>query len=41
MPHIIHASSRAGKVIVDPLTLPDYIHRNRTDGIRVVRLRIE
>lgn len=38
-PHLMHASSRAGKVIEDPLTLEDYLKRNRTTtGIRVVRI---
>jgi hypothetical protein len=36
---IIHCSSAAGKVVVDPLTLAEYIRRNRVEGIRVVRLR--
>ena len=40
-PHIIHASRTAGKVIIDPLPLADYIHRNRNDGIRVLRLRVD
>ncbi|MDE5719438.1 MAG: DUF1460 domain-containing protein, partial [Paramuribaculum sp.] len=37
--HLLHASSAAGKVIVDPLPLATYIQRRRTaQGIRVVRL---
>lgn len=37
-PHLLHASSRGGKVMVDPLSLEDYLRRNRTQGIRVIRL---
>ena len=36
---IIHASSKAGKVVVDSLPLVDYVKRNRSDGIRILRLR--
>lgn len=39
-PHLLHASSAKGKVIVDPTPLGDYLKRNRTaTGIRVIRLR--
>lgn len=38
-PRIIHASSKAGKVILDPLPLVDYVKRNRPEGIRIIRLR--
>lgn len=39
VPHLIHASSKAGKVILDPLPLRDYLRRNRgATGIRVLRL---
>lgn len=39
VPHLIHASSKAGKVILDPLPLADYLKRQRSaTGIRVVRL---
>lgn len=38
-PHLLHASSKAGKVIVDPLSLADYLRRNHSClGLRVVRL---
>jgi len=37
-PRIIHASAKAGKVLLDPLTLCEYLHRNRNEGIRVIRL---
>lgn len=40
-PRIIHASRRAGKVILDPLPLADHVRRNRNDGIRVLRLRVD
>ncbi len=39
VPHLLHASSAAGKVIIDPLPLYDYIRRsNSNTGIRVIRL---
>lgn len=38
--HLIHASSSAGKVIVDKLPLSEYLRRNRSaTGVRVVRLK--
>ncbi len=38
--HMIHASSKAGKVIIDPLPLQEYFRKNRSaTGIRVIRLR--
>lgn len=40
-PHLIHASRSSGKIILDPLSLSDYVRRNRNDGIRVLRLRID
>lgn len=40
-PHLIHASSKEGRVIEDPLPLFDYLRRNRSDGIRLVRLRLD
>lgn len=36
--HLLHASSKAGEVIIDPLPLTDYVRRNRNEGIRVIRL---
>lgn len=40
VPHLMHASSKAGKVIIDPLPLTDYLKRNRNStGIRVIRLK--
>lgn len=37
-PHLLHASQKGGKVMVDPLSIADYLRRYRTDGIRIVRL---
>ncbi len=38
-PHLLHASTKAKKVTVDPLPLHEYLRRNRqTTGIRVIRL---
>lgn len=38
-PHLMHASSKEGKVIVDPTPLADYMRKNRgANGIRVFRL---
>lgn len=40
LPHLMHASSTAGKVIIDPLPLDRYLSRNKSmTGIRVVRLQ--
>lgn len=40
VPHLMHASSKAGKVIVDPLPLWEYLRKNRNaTGIRVIRLK--
>lgn len=37
--HLLHASSKAGKVIIDPLSLFDYLRRNKSaTGIRVIRI---
>lgn len=39
-PHLIHASSKAGKVISDSLPLSEYMRKNRAvTGIRVIRLK--
>lgn len=38
IPRMIHASSKAGKVIIDPLSIAEYVRRNRNDGIRIIRL---
>ncbi len=38
-PRLLHASSRGGKVMIDPLSLPEYVAHNRPEGIRIVRLR--
>lgn len=39
VPHLLHASSKAGKVIVDPIPLPTYLSRNKSaTGLRVLRL---
>lgn len=38
--HMIHASSKTGKVIIDPLPLHEYLRKNRSaTGIRVIRLK--
>lgn len=38
-PHLLHASSTEGKVVVDKLPLAEYLKRNRSaTGIRVIRL---
>lgn len=40
LPHLLHASSAAGEVTVDPRPLADALKRNRTAvGIRVIRLK--
>lgn len=39
IPRLIHASSKEGKVLIDPLSLSAYITRNRPEGIRIIRLR--
>lgn len=40
VPHLMHASSKAKKVIVDPLPLWEYLRKNRNaTGIRVIRLK--
>lgn len=39
IPHLLHASMKAMKVIIDPLPLHEYIMKGRTlTGIRVIRL---
>lgn len=38
-PRLIHASSKAGKVILDELSVAEYIAKHRPEGIRIVRLR--
>ncbi|MDE6488720.1 MAG: DUF1460 domain-containing protein, partial [Paramuribaculum sp.] len=37
-PHLLHASSKGKKVMIDPLSFGDYLRRNRTPGFRVIRL---
>lgn len=39
VPHLMHASSKEGKVVVDKLSLADYLRRTRAQGIRVIRLK--
>lgn len=36
--HLMHASSKLKKVAIDPLPLTDYMRRNRTPGLRIIRL---
>lgn len=38
VPHLLHASSKKGKIIVDTLPLYDYLTKNRHLGIRIIRL---
>lgn len=38
VPFLIHASSKAGKVILDTTPLTQYLSRNRLSGIRVIRI---
>ncbi|MDE7407055.1 MAG: DUF1460 domain-containing protein, partial [Muribaculaceae bacterium] len=39
MPHLLHASSATGKVVVDKATLYDYMRRNKKiTGLRVLRM---
>lgn len=38
-PRLIHASSRAGKVVLDDLSVAEYIAKNQPEGIRIVRMR--
>lgn len=38
VPHLLHASSKGKKVMIDPLSFGDYLRRNRTPGFRVIRL---
>lgn len=39
-PHLLHASSSAGKVVVDELSINRYLSRNKSaSGIRIVRLK--
>ena len=38
IPMLLHASSKAGKVLLDQLSVSEYIHRNRPEGIRLLRL---
>lgn len=41
-PHLLHASSREGKVIVDKLPLAEYMRKSPTlTGIRVIRLQAQ
>lgn len=38
-PHLMHASSKAGKVVIDNLPLSEYLRKNRNvTGIRVIRI---
>ena len=39
VPYMLHASSKAGKVILDATPLHQYLARNRHTGIRVIRLK--
>lgn len=38
IPHLMHASSKKGKIIIDELPLTDYLTKNRLTGIRIIRL---
>lgn len=38
--HLMHASSKKGEVVIDPLPLQEYLRRNRSAiGIRVIRIK--
>ena len=37
--HLMHASSKEGKVVMDKHSLQEYVRRNRATGIRVVRIK--
>ncbi|MBD5257729.1 MAG: DUF1460 domain-containing protein [Barnesiella sp.] len=39
VPYLLHASSKAGKVILDTTPLEQYLTKNRLAGIRVIRLK--
>lgn len=40
VPHLVHASSKENKVIIDPLPLHEYVlHNRKATGIRIVRIR--
>lgn len=39
VPFLLHASSKAGKVIIDTTPLDRYLTQNRLTGIRVIRLK--
>lgn len=38
-PRLLHASSRKGAVVIEEAPLKDYLHRNGSHGVRVVRLK--
>jgi hypothetical protein len=38
VPRMIHASRRAGKVVLENKSIIEYVHRNSSDGIRVLRM---
>lgn len=39
VPHLLHASLKAGKVVIDPLPLSEYFKKNRNlIGMRIIRL---
>ncbi|MBD5225039.1 MAG: DUF1460 domain-containing protein [Bacteroidales bacterium] len=40
-PRLIHASSNAGKVVIDELPVADYIAKHRSDGIRIIRMKLD
>lgn len=39
VPRLLHASSKHGKVTLDPLTIEEYVKRYRPEGLRILRLR--
>jgi len=41
IPMMIHASSKEGKVVIDKLSIENYIARHRNEGVRIVRLVTE
>ncbi|MCM1401720.1 MAG: DUF1460 domain-containing protein, partial [Bacteroides sp.] len=38
VPHLMHASLKQKKVVIDELSLADYLRRHRPQGFRVIRL---
>lgn len=39
VPYLLHASSKQGKVVVDKTPLADYLQKQKSPGIRIIRLK--